>query len=115
MIGNFKDPMETKFVNYFPNYFVPNKAKIANTEKQEEKNKIEDLLIIRGNNEEMENIQQEKVLTPTPKKDIKNNIPVNLFMEETSSIEIRSNKLGLFGPTNLPRSVEEMYINPRYL
>ncbi|MCX7759468.1 MAG: hypothetical protein N2169_07695 [bacterium] len=109
-INDFNNPIDKSFVNYFPNYLKSHNKE--DNRELELNNKIEDFLLIN----ETSNLtnKNEKAIEST-KRDNNYSVPVNLFMEETSNMEIRNTKPQVFGPTNLPKSIEEAYINPRYL
>jgi hypothetical protein len=55
------------------------------------------------------------------KVNTESNIPKNLFIFEAnndsnfSQKQVNLNKIRAFGPTNLPKTAEEMFINPKYL
>ncbi|MFN4220431.1 MAG: hypothetical protein ACK4GJ_05895 [bacterium] len=106
--GNFEKIKDRGFVNYFPNYL-----------KNESQENIKDSFLlnpaIKEQEEEFLSVDNSNNSEKTEKSAANNSssVPVNLFMEE-KNIEVRS-KNYLFGPTNLPSKVEEMYINPRYL
>lgn len=117
-INNFFNKIDKNldkgFINYFPNYL-----KSSNQEE------IKDLFFISSeeniNKEnsqtsfiQNEEIREEKLDKSQKKGDLLSSIPVNLFMEENNVNPVKPQKF-LFGPTNLPTKIDEMYINPRYL
>ncbi|MCS7244461.1 MAG: hypothetical protein RMJ36_07000 [Candidatus Calescibacterium sp.] len=111
-INDFNNPIDKNFVNYFPNYLLKSQNKKEDSKVLEINDKIEDLLLI---NETSNVTHKNEKAIEINRKDNTSTVPINLFMEETSSIEVRNIKPQLFGPTNLPKSIDEAYINPRYL
>lgn len=101
----------SKFINYFPNY-LPQK----NNEKP-----IQDIFLFNNTNS-VENldkndfeINSQNKLSEDKKGINSSNIPVNLFIEEEKELFINNKVNKPFGPTNLPKDINEIYINPRYL
>lgn len=104
-INDFNNPIDKTFINYFPNYLKKDQMK----EQQE----IEDIFLTNEN----KNLTVKEEVKNNVNKTVEKNeqsVPVNLFMEDNVN-KVSSTKNLPFGPTNLPKNVEELYINPRYL
>lgn len=107
--SNIEKIRDRGFVNYFPNYL-----------KNEPKEDIKDSFLLNPAIKEQEEsfLSIDNINTlekeDKPKAATSSSVPVNLFMEEKNVDQIKP-KNYLYGPTNLPSKIEEMYINPRYL
>lgn len=104
-INDFNNPIDKTFINYFPNYLKKDQIK--------EQQDIEDIYLINEN----KNLTVKEEVKNNVNKTVEKNeqsVPVNLFMEDNVN-KVSSTKNLPFGPTNLPKNVEELYINPRYL
>jgi len=93
---------------------TPEDINILNLENTKENTTNNSELLLYSTTLDNEANKKDKVNT-------KSNIPKNLAIFEVdndsnfSQKQVDLNKIRAFGPTNLPKTVEEMFINPKYL
>jgi len=93
---------------------TPEDINILNLENTKENTTNNSELLLSSTTLDNEANKKDKVNT-------KSNIPKNLAIFEVdndsnfSQKQVDLNKIRAFGPTNLPKTVEEMFINPKYL